>query len=462
MTTDLKAFLLNILPENIKKKVQFASIRSKKIAYNVFLSSLCSGVSLLTSFLIVPLTINYVNPTQYGIWMAISSVIGWISIINLGLGNGFRNKFAEAKAKGNNRLAREYLSTTYFALSCIIILAILLIQIVNSFLDWSSILNVSQEYKYELRKVFGIVACFFCMTMVVRIFNTMLIADQKPGLASVVDTIGSICSLAAIFLLSQFTTGSLLNLALYYSGIPCLVILLASLYTFCTSKYKYLSPKISYIRVALIKDILNLGLKFFVIQICLISTFQIINIVISREVGPEAVTQYNISYRYFNIIYTVMSLVMAPFWSAFTDAYVQHDYDWMKNSLRSLERCCLFALLVGLVMLAMSNWFYRIWIGDSVSVPFLLSVGSMFYTLSMITATIYMLPINGIGTLKIQLIIYIVFALSSWILMTLSCRLLGLYGIVLVPIIVYLIQALLGKIQLTKILNKTAFGIWLQ
>jgi hypothetical protein len=70
--------------------------------------------------------------------------------------------------------------------------------------------------------------------------------------------------------------------------------------------------------------------------------------------------------------------------------------------------------------------------------------------------------INGIGTVRIQLIIYLSFAIVSWPLMTLACRLWGVEGIVIVPTIVLVFQTVFGKVQLRKLLNKSAKGIWLK
>ena len=75
------------------------------------------------------MTINYLNPTRYGIWLTVSSIIGWIAFFDLGLANGFRNKFAEAKAQGRLELAREYLSTTYFAIGAIVCFLLLVFRL---------------------------------------------------------------------------------------------------------------------------------------------------------------------------------------------------------------------------------------------------------------------------------------------------------------------------------------------
>ena len=94
--------------------------RSKKSVVNIILSFGAKGISIITQLLIVPMTINYVNPTQYGIWLTLSSIIAWIGFFDLGFGNGMRNKVAEAIAKGDVELAKRYVSTTYFAIGAIV------------------------------------------------------------------------------------------------------------------------------------------------------------------------------------------------------------------------------------------------------------------------------------------------------------------------------------------------------
>lgn len=75
-------------------------------------------ISILVSLQVVPLTITYINPTKYGIWLTLSSIIAWLSYFDLGFAHGFRNRFSEAKANGNILLAKEYVSTTYAVFNC--------------------------------------------------------------------------------------------------------------------------------------------------------------------------------------------------------------------------------------------------------------------------------------------------------------------------------------------------------
>ena len=436
-----------------------SSTRSKDALINIIISLGTKGISILTSLLVVPITINYVNPTQYGIWLTLSSVIAWVYFFDFGLGNGFRNKFAEAKAAGNIPLARQYVSTTYFAISAIVVVLLALLLFANAYVDWTKVLNLDAAYAPELQKVFGVVCLFFCMNMVVNILTMLVTADQKPAIASIVQTSGSVVSLAVIYILTKFTAGDLTKLAFVFAGVPCLVMLMTSVYMFCFTRYKQVAPRVADIRPSLIRNILSLGSKFFIIQLCLIGIFQIINVVISREFGAYAVTQYNVAYKYFHMLYMVLAIVITPFWSAATDAYCRKDYAWIRSMIKKLEICWLVAFLAGILMLLLSPWFYRIWIGEAVDISWSLSIAVLLYNLGMALGAIYMHIINGIGTIRIQLITYVVLALLAWPMFILGGRYLGLPGVLMLPSIAWIAQAVLGKIQINKLLRGTT-GIW--
>lgn len=436
--------------------------RSRKSLANIFLSFGAKGVSLITQLLIVPLTINYVNATQYGIWLTLSSIIAWIGFFDFGFGNGMRNKVAEALAKGDNELARQYVSTTYFAVGVIVLGLFLIVQVLNFFINWSTVINVDATYTEELRTVFSILTLFFCLNLVVKLFNSLLTADQKPGVASWIDAIGQVLSLAVIFLLTKISDGSLIRLAAYYSGIPTLVILLVSAYAFRLTTYKQFAPRLKYVRKELIRNIMSIGIQFFIIYLCMLVIFQVINLVISRELGPEAVTEFNIAHRYFSIAYSVMIMVVTPFWTAFTDAYHRNDFVWMKKAKKMLEIVWLCEVAAVVIMLAIAPWFYRIWVGDQVLVGSVISAGMALYVLIQSVGAVYMYLINGIGTIRIQLMVYVFFAIVSWPLMVYLSRKLGLVGVIVVPTLVYLTQAILGKIQIEKLLSGTNSGIWVK
>lgn len=434
--------------------------RSRQSIVNIILSFGAKSISILISLLVVPMTIHYVNPTRYGIWLTLSSIIAWIGFFDLGLGNGMRNKFAEAKAKNDVILARQYISTTYFTIGAIVLALFVIIIVVNQFVNWSSVLNVDGSYSEELRKVFGILVTFFCLNMVAKLFSTLMIADQRPGVASLISVCGQILSLIAIFVLTKVSEGSLINLAMFYAGIPTISLICWTLFAYHFSRYRLYAPRFSCFRFELIKSILNIGVQFFVIYLCMIAIFQIINIAISRELGPLAVTQYNIAYKYFSIEHSIAMIIISPFWSAFTDAYHKNDYQWMVHVKSTLEKLWLCAVVVVAGMVLFSNTFYYYWIGNKVHIDMILSICMAVYILVQTLGGLYLNLINGIGAIRLQLIVYITFAVISYPMMIYSCRCFGLIGVLLIPSLCCIVQALVAKIQIEKLLSNNSTGIW--
>lgn len=445
---------------NLKNKLLSGSERTVLIKKNIMASALLRGVSILISLMVVPATINYINAEQYGIWLTLSSIIAWLSYFDFGFAHGFRNRFAEAVAKGEHVLARKYVSTTYAVLTLLFATFMFFTSLVNNYVNWSNILNVSTSLNNELRIVFQLLIIIFCINIVAEIFSTMLIANQRPAGATAIKTVGNMISLVTIILLKHTTTGNLLWLVLAYSAIPCCLTLLISFFSFKYSKYKKYSPSFDHIDLTLTRKLIGMGGKFFIIMVSLLIIFQFINIIISRELGPSSVTLYNVTYKLFLTSEMAVMIIVAPVWSAYTDAYTRRDYVWMKRCTHKLERIGLFCLPVLMLLILFSPYIFNLWIGETITTSITISTAVATMIFFKIMANIYTYQINGTGKIYIQFIVYLIFAIIALPLMIFLCRLYGIIGVVLVPTVTFLFQFIFCRIQIHKILHNEATGIW--
>lgn len=446
--------------KKIKSKMLSGSDRTVLIKKNILASSMLRVISILISLMVVPATINYINEERYGIWLTLSGIIAWLSYFDFGFAHGFRNRFAEAVAKNEHILARKYVSTTYAVLALLFATLMIITSIINNYVNWSSILNVSPELNVELRAVFQILIVFFCINIVAEVFSTMLTASQRPAASTAIKTAGNLISLIAIITLSYTTEGNLEYLAIAFSGIPCLLTVIVSFIAFNKSRYQKYSPSFKLIDFSLTKNIIGMGGQFFLIMMCMLLIFQFTNIIISRELGPESVTLYNVTYKLFHIVEMVIMIVLAPIWSAYTDAYTRKDFDWMKRSAAKLEKMGLTSFPSLAILVLVSPMVFNLWLGDSVKTSIYVSTAIAFFTFCKIMGAIYMHQLNGTGKVRIQLITYTIIAMFSIPVMIYSCRQWGLVGIVIVPSIAFFAQFIICRIQLKKIINQTATGIW--
>lgn len=391
-----------VLFERIKSFITSGDSRTKSVKVNSLFMLLLKGASTLISLILVPLTIGYVSSETYGIWLTISSIVAWVSLFDIGLNNGLRNKFAECKATGEMYKAKQYVSTTYALLSLIFIPLSIVLIIVNQFLDWNNILNVS--VLEDIRSAVDVLVIYFCSNFILTTINVVVTADMRPAVASVINVLQQLATLAMVLLFMKTIQGSLLVLCLALCLPPLIVVLLGNLYYF-KGRYRSVAPSISSIDFSLTKDLLTLGYKFFVIQIAVIVLFQTSNFIMVRYYGPDSVTQYNISYRYFFVLQTLFGIVVTPLWSAVTDALSKGNVEWIQRIIKKYTYLGIAFMFIGLIMLLVSGTVYKIWIGDKVSeIPFILSMLVYFYVCESMMANLYATILNGAGYLRLQFI----------------------------------------------------------
>jgi O-antigen/teichoic acid export membrane protein len=432
---------------------------SQKILKNILLSFGVKLGSILIGLILVPLTISYINPVQYGVWLTISSIVTWMSFFDIGLGNGLRNKLAASSSVNNYDDAKTYISTTYATLAIISIILFVAFIIINPLINWPELLNIPASSAENIQLVISIVFGSFCIQFVVQLINTILTATHEPAKASMIAFIGQLVLLITVFILKSTVTGSLKTLVIALTGIPILILIISSIFLFKT-RLKHISPSFSHINFRYAKELLNIGGAFFVIQIGALVFFQTDNIIISRVIGPEAVTQFNVCYKLFSVASMVFVIIITPYWSAFTAAYTNGNYDWIKKNIAVMRKLWLFLSLSIIVLYFAAPLLYKVWLGDKVVPNAILSLSVAVYFIANMWQSIHLYFLNGIGKIKLQLILVILSAFLNIPLAFFLGKKFGIPGIVSANTVVFLVMNIFFTIQTQKIVNKTAKGIW--
>lgn len=434
--------------------------RSKKIYKNILLSIVVKGGSIAVGLILIPLTIDYINPLQYGIWLTISSVVSWMSTFDAGMSNGLRNKLSQALAINEIGQAKMYVSTTYMALSLISIGAFVIYYLINQFIDWRIFLNIPENVKDDIQTLLLIVIGAFFIQLVIQIINLVLTAYHEPATAGLITFIGQFFTLIIIFLFTKITPGTLSLLTITMMIVPIVIQLLASFLLYST-RLKKIAPSIKMARLDYAKEIMSLGGNFFFIQMGSLILLFSDNIIITKVIGPQAVTEFNVAYRLYSSISMIYFLVVNPYWSAFTDAYTKSDFKWMKENLKKLRIIWLVMSFFFIPIVYISSEFiFNIWLGNNVKVPPSLSFTMGLYAIghSMLFLNSYLL--NGIGKLKIQIFLYIIGCIINIPLSIYLGKSFGTTGVAASSVIIFIFMGIFMWTQNTKLVNKNAFGIW--
>ena len=435
--------------------------RSVTVKKNILYSFGIRGVSIIISLMLVPMTLGYVNAELYGIWLTLSSVMVWLGFFDVGFTLGLKNRLAEAIALEQWEKGRSLVSTTYFMMVLIFIPLMIILEVVIPYVNWATFLNVNPDYNQEIALAMHLLVAFFCLQMIVNVITSVISAFQKVALSTSFPVIGNMLSLIIIWFLTKVSTPSLTNLAFAISAMPVLVLIIASVVLYL-GNFRKVSPSVYYINRSYIKDIFSLGARFFLIQIQVLVLYQCTNILISNLSGPEDVTNYNIAYKYLGISMMAFTIIMTPIWPAFTDAHVKKDFEWMKRIYNKITRLYLLSA-IGLVgMLLVSPFIYHFWIGEKATIPFSMTLVVCLYMMVHNWDSLQVTMINGIGTIKLQTYVTMIglifhIPISIFLGKYLS---LGAHGVIISMIIINIIYSTFFTIQIRKVLNNKAKGIW--
>lgn len=432
--------------------------RTLKAKRNIVASIFLKGADTLVYLLLVPLTLGYLNPYEYGIWLTLSSILAWIDTFDIGLGNGLRNKLSEALAKDDKEQARKYVSTTLFMLLALMLIIVTIGSTAIYLIDWNRVLNITTEV-HHLKQIIQVSFFFFSLNFVLKFVGNVFQAMQLPVAMYIITFLGHLLSLLVIFILTKSTAGSLLLVAIAYSFAPPLAFAIAYPVAF-KKMFKYLDPSIKYFDKRCIKNLLNLSILFFLLQLAGLITLSFSNVLVSYLFGPAEVTPFNIAQRYFGITLMLFNIIISPIWSATTDAYTKGDYDWINKSNKTMVRLLFADFVLLAVMVAVSPIIYNIWIGDQVSIPIEISIVMALYHFILIWSLSYSYFLNGMGKLKIQSINTIAAAILFCPLCFALGRTMGVVGVAVGMCLINLPGAFLNSIQFKLVTGQKAKGLW--
>ncbi|WP_313348899.1 lipopolysaccharide biosynthesis protein [Empedobacter sp.] len=441
----------------LKEKFQ-----SKSMSKSIVTIGLFRLVNVALNFLIVPLTINYVKPDIYGVWLVLLSIISWFAIFDIGLGNGLRNNLTISISNNDMVTAKKYVSTTYILLALISVCLFILMVFIAYYIDWNTVLKIKTSTEDSLYIVIFFLIFSFSIRFILQLITTIFYALHQPEKPEIINCISSIITLITILILKNFAQPKLLYLVFSISFPPIIVLFLFTIYFFSRKANLKIKPSINYFEPQYIKRLLDLGVKFFILQISVLVSFTLSDFLILKFLDSSEVTKYNIAYKYFTIITIVSSVICAPLWSAFTKSYFEKDMNWIKTTIIKLMKIYVLICLGAFTMLIVSNWFYKFWTRIDLKIPFTLSLFICLYMLVAAWNGIFVAFINGVGKLKLQVylsVIPIIFniPLSYFLIVKMDW---GVTGMSVCLFLFNFISSCILTYQAYLIIIKKDTGIW--
>lgn len=432
--------------------VDVSKERTRNYLQQIKGAAVYKAVAMLASFLAIPLMIRYLGQEQFGVWSTLLTVMSWIVFFDLGVGNGLRNKVAEALARNDKKEAADYIASGYSLIGLIALALWVLVTGASFFVPWQTVFNTQAIPEATLRLTVQVAVFFIVLNFWIGLIGALLGAVQKTAMAALGQLISNVLALLFVFVLIKTTDTTISYLALAYGLSLVTANIVLSFWFYQQNCDLRPTPSLDKKHI---KPLLSIGLKFFTIQLAVLVIFTTDKMLITQLFGPEYVTQYDVIFKLFSVITFAHTLISTPLWSAYTDAYHRGDMAWIKRMLHKQLIIFIGVILSVIVMGFLARPVIAIWIGHEINVSYPLIVTIGLFVLVSTWNNIYAMFVNGIGDIKIQLYTAVAAMFLNIPLSLIFVKYLGLglSGIVMATIVSLSLAAIALPIQVHRIMR---------
>ncbi len=416
-----------------------SSERHRRLILTAASSGTSRAIGLLTSLIAVPISLRYLGPDRYGLWMTLISLITLMAFGDLGLGNGLLNGISEAYGKGDQLLAQRYVSCSWFILLGLGGLLAFAFALSYPFIPWDRIFNSSASHSVgEAGPAMAVLIGCFSISICLTVVTSIQTGYQEGFANSLWNTCGNLLGFGGL-LLALDAHARLPWLVLSVAGGPVLGLMLNGGILFYRKK-TWLRPRVRLVDAHTSKRLFKMGMLFFALQFASSLAFASDNIVVSHLYGFAAVTEYSVVFKLFSVGTMLLTFILSPLWPAYGEAIARNDIAWVRRTLkRSILFAALFTSGCAIVLLLFGQRIIHLWVGPHLTPSFsLLSGMAAWLIISGVGISVAML-LNGANVVKFQVICAVLMATAAISGKIFLPAVLGLSGIIWATVAAYLL-----------------------
>ena len=403
--------------------------RYKKIIFSVFSSGISKFLSIIFLLVSTPLLYNHLGPERFGLWMAISSTVAMLGFADIGIGSGLMNAVSASYGKENFTEIRKVIGIGFCLLGVIAVAIIAIFFVVNPFIDWASLFNVTSPVAIsEVGPSIAICIVFFALSIPSGLIFKVLMGLQMGGIANLWISAGSILGFLGVLGVVYLGYG-LPSLAAAFSIPPVIIGVAATIITL--NKKRYLFPVFVGVEKTQISKLSKMSGLFFVLQISGLIAFQSDNLIIAHYLGASEVTVYAISLKLFSIPAILASFYLNAIWPAYAEAHSRGDKEWVRTAFyKSLGYSAVFIIPLSTLILIFGKFILKKWVGEAMDPPLTLMAGLYIWSILTVLGGNFAALLNGLNILRFQMFVSLSMALVNLIISIYLVGIIGISGVV--------------------------------
>lgn len=336
-------------------------MKNKAILRGLFVDYFGAILVVLAGFVAIPFYFGFISKEQYGLWLAINSVVLMIALVDLAT-DQFLTTVTANDEKFYSEEYADYLTSILLVKAASAVVVMLVSSIIFIFL--ASLLKVAASSRHEAQATFSLAALALVCGIFVNAIPTILYARHHYSLVNAFANFFLIASsVGAIFLLWMgygiiaFPMAQLISTML--QGFILAVLLM--------QRFPHVRPRIKNFTFVEKTEILGYATNFQALRWLYTFRTQYISIAINNLIGATPLTQYMLTSRLAQLGPTFAAKFAQAFFPTMANLIEMGDTHkvaeiFIKGS-KVLTRAAIFS---GIVLFSLNESFVAIWVGEDI------------------------------------------------------------------------------------------------
>jgi len=347
---------------------------TKRNVTNVIASLLGYAVPLLVNFASTPYLMQSLGEDAFGIQVLVNVVIGYLALMDLGIGLPLIKYLAEDKAKGDIKSASELLSTTLVLYIGLGLAGMLVAMVASNYLA-NDFFSIPQHFRDEAKIVFQLAAAGFFASLLMGWGRSVAMGLQRYEVAYAISALSSVLGVGV-------------GLYLIYSGFGVVG------YVASKVGFLFVAALAYYVIYKIFLPEYNISFRFnlsAMVRIRGYLTYGIIHrgvngiagsidkTLLGMWIGTTSVGLYSLPYMLTNSLNYALCHMLSFTFPAASELYSTGKYDRLRELFISSTRLLVVAsTLVFVPLLVLGDSLLRLWLGVETEIKVL----TTFYLLA--------------------------------------------------------------------------------
>jgi len=402
-----------------------ARFRERRLKYAIG-TSLGSKISTaIVQILAFPIAIRALGEAQFVLYAMLGSAIGWIGLINVGVGPPLTVRMSEAQAAGDRLRQRQLLSSAFFPVLLLVLATGVTLAITFRFVAPAALFGPRYAAdRGTIEAGVWLLAMILLAQTLLSVVEAAQLGHQEQHHFNAMAMGGNLTSAAAIVLVAVFAPTVVGMVAAV--GVPPVCFRIANAVWFMRGR-PYLRPTLGGMSWDLCRALLSTGLVFSLASgvgnfLC----HQLPIVLLGRWRPLAEASSLAVALNALVLAAGMVASVAMPLWPAISDGMARGEWAWVQRAYRRiLAYSAGYGAVGGAVFAIVGDRLFTLWYGPSVNVSPALCAALGLYFFLLMWENAHFAVLIGVNWIGLPSVLYLCRSVAATALMSMLVARIG-------------------------------------